>query len=136
MSGQFSSDDGQLTKAAISADIIAAAGNRYSLSISDNLSFSQPLTNSGNYVISAHADGYVMPCVEFDAPLGVTELAGIRALRGDLNNDGLINSTDIWRYYFRYFYSSSDFDVNSDGIVNSDDLAVIRENQGAAQCEL
>ena len=136
VSGQFSSDDGQLIKSAVSADIIAAEGNRYSLSISDNLSFSQPLTTSGNYVIFAQADGYVMPCVEFDAPLGVTELADIRALRGDLNNDGLINSTDIWRYYFRYFYSSSDFDVNSDGTVNSADLAVIRENQGAVQCDL
>lgn len=136
VSGQFNSDDGQLMKSAISADIIAAEGNRYSLSISDDLSFSQPLATPGNYVISAQADGYVMSCVEFDAPLGITELADIRAMRGDLNNDGLINSTDLWRYYFRYFYSNIDFDVNSDGIVNSDDLAVIRENQGAVQCDL
>ncbi len=136
VSGQFNSDDGQLIKSAISADIIAAEGNRYSLSISDDLSFSQPLATSGNYVISAQADGYVMSCVEFDAPLGITELADIRAMRGDLNNDGLINSTDLWRYYFRYFYSSIDFDVNNDGSVDDDDLAMIEANQGAVQCDL
>lgn len=134
--GQFSSDDDQLVKSALSANLIAADGERYSVSILDDLSFNQPVEASGNYVISAQADGYVMPCVDFNAPLGVTELDDLRALRGDLTNDGVINSIDIWRYYFRYFYSTTDFDVNSDGNVNSDDLALIRENQGAAQCEL
>lgn len=136
VSGQFNSDDGQLIKSAISADIIADEGNRYSLSISDDLSFNQPLTNSGNYVISAQADGYVMPCVEFDAPLGVTELADIRALRGDLNNDGEINGTDLWRFYFRAFYPSTDFDLNNDGAVNNADRGIIRDNRGAVQCDL
>lgn len=136
MSGQFNSDDGQLIKSAISADLIAVVGNRYSLSILDDLSFNQPVAASGNYVISAQADGYVMPCVEFNAPLGITELADIRALRGDLNNDGLINSTDLWRFYFRAFYPSTDFDLNNDGAVNNADRDIIRNNRGAVQCDL
>jgi hypothetical protein len=136
VSGQFNSDDGQLIKSAISADLIAAVGNRSSLSILDDLSFNQPVAASGNYVISPQANGYVMPCVEFNAPLGITELADIRALRGDLNNDGEISSTDQWRFYFRAFYPSTDFDLNNDGAVNNADRDIIRNNRGAVQCDL
>jgi hypothetical protein len=111
-------------------------GRRLSINVNEDLSFSKSAGNGVAYDLTAKAPGYVFPCASVNAVSGATDIGTQTFLRGDVTNDGVIDTTDIWRYYFRYFYSSTDFDVNSDGSVNSDDLAVIQENQGAAQCEL
>lgn len=137
ITGQFTSSDNELTSNGIrSATLIDSDGRRLRINVNEDLSFSKSAGNGGVYDLTANASGYVFPCASVNAVSGTTDIGTQAFLRGDVTNDGVIDTTDIWRYYFRYFYSSTDFDVNSDGSVNSDDLAVIQENQGAAQCEL
>jgi hypothetical protein len=137
ITGQFTSSDNNLTSNGIrSATLIDSDGRRLSINVNEDLSFSKSAGNGGAYDLTAKAPGYVFPCASVNAVSGATDIGTQTFLRGDVTNDGVIDTTDIWRYYFRYFYSNTNFDVNSDGSVNSDDLAVIRKNQGAAQCEL
>lgn len=136
ITGQFASVGNQLTNTMIeSAVLLDADGNQYPLAINDDLSFSQPAGFPGDYRISASAEGYVFPCADFNAPLGTTDAGTLEFLRGDLNGDGAITNSDLWRFYFRSFLSG-DFDVNLDGTVNNADRDMIRANRGAAQCEL
>ncbi|SIT11728.1 MAG: hypothetical protein C9355_06295 [Thalassolituus maritimus] len=91
-------------------------------------------SGNGTFDIALSYPNHVFECTTVD--LNSTTSASVELLAGDFNNDGLINSTDLWRYYIRYFYPSTNFDVNNDGSVNGDDLAMIEANQGAVQCDL
>lgn len=137
ITGQFTSSDNSLTSSDIrSANLIDGDGRRLNIDVNEDLSFSKPAGSNGVYDLTASAPGYIFQCASVNADSETTDIGTLTFLRGDVTGDGIINNSDIWRYYFRYFYSSTDFDLNGDGTVNSSDLAVIRENQGATQCDL
>jgi hypothetical protein len=136
INGSFTSSDQAILPTAISASLIAEDGTRTALNINEDLTFSQPVGAEGTYNITAAAEGYVFPCAETSVPVGTTDIGALAFLRGDVNGDGEISSADLWRFYFRAFYPSTDFDVNNDDAVNNADRDMIRANQGAVQCDL
>lgn len=89
-----------------------------------------------DYQLSYSYDYHVAPCTTAsltagqNIDLGKVELAG-----GDFNDDGVINSSDLWIYAFRIFYNR-DFDINNDGTVNTQDKAMLNANQGMTQCQI
>ncbi|MEK9766775.1 MAG: carboxypeptidase regulatory-like domain-containing protein, partial [Thalassolituus sp.] len=94
---------------------------------------------SGDYTLSIEYPNHVYECVTatVSAETG-SELVLPQAelLAGDLNADGEIDSVDTWRIYFRSFYPGVNYDLNNDGAVNWADIAIVRDNQGASQCQL
>ena len=137
ISGQFTSPDSELTPDQFRyAYIDDTSGSRYYIYPDDTGSFSINAGAQGDYILTAKADGYVFPCKEFNASDSLVDTGNLEFLRGDVTGDGAISSADLWRYYFRIFYPSTDFDMNGDGSVDNSDRSIIQNNQGAVQCDL
>ncbi len=137
ISGQFTSPDSELTPDQFRyAYIDDTSGSRYYIYPDDTGSFSINAGAQGDYILTAKADGYVFPCKEFNASDNLVDMGNLEFLRGDVTGDGAISSADLWRYYFRIFYPSTDFDMNGDGIIDNSDRSIIQNNQGAVQCNL
>jgi len=137
ISGQFTSPDSELTPDQFRyAYIDDTSGSRYYIYPDDTGSFSINAGAQGDYILTAKADGYVFPCQEINATGSLVDAGNLEFLRGDVTGDGAISSADLWRYYFRIFYPSTDFDMNGDGSVDNSDRSIIQNNQGAVQCDL
>ena len=119
----------------ITGTIKNSTGYTDQLNIFSDNRFVENFLSEDNYQISLQADGYVFPCLSVELSTS-TDIGDLVLLAGDLNNDGEINGTDLWRFYFRAFYPSTDFDLNNDGAVNNTDRNIISTNRGAVQCDL
>ncbi|MEQ3692510.1 MAG: hypothetical protein ABNH16_07455 [Thalassolituus sp.] len=119
----------------ITGTIKNSTGYTDQLNIFSDNRFVENFLSEDNYQISLQADGYVFPCLSVELSTS-TDIGDLVLLAGDLNNDGEINGTDQWRFYFRAFYPSTDFDLNNDGVVNNTDRNIISTNRGAVQCDL
>jgi hypothetical protein len=120
--------------AGINITIVDNEGNITNTQSDANGEFTIINPTSDNYEITFSYPNHVFECANVDLSTGT--FGDFEMLAGDLNNDGKINSADLWRFYFRTFYSSTDFDLNNDGAVNNADRDMIRANQGAVQCDL
>ena len=60
---------------------------------------------------------------------GITNLSGKAQIKGDINGDGIVDSSDYGfvEYYVRNGFQNMKADVNGDGKVNSNDLTYIRK---------
>jgi hypothetical protein len=91
----------------------------------------------GNYTIAAVAPGYVSECAYvWVAEHGSEVEEDLVLLAGDLNNDGRIGPQDLAQFRLRERNPGVNYDLNNDGVVDDVDLQVIRDNLGAAQCDI
>ncbi|GAA6146788.1 hypothetical protein [Thalassolituus maritimus] len=134
VTGSVSLPGNNIPESGINVIMLGDTGDRIEVTSDSDGAFVLINPASETYEITFSYPEHVFECATAYTASGT--LGSYELLAGDLNNDGQINSADLWRYYFRYFISGVDFDVNNDGIINSSDLAVIRENQGATQCDL
>jgi hypothetical protein len=135
ITGTVQVEDQNESSPQVTGTIKNSTGYTDQLNIFSDNRFVENFLSEDNYQISLQADGYVFPCLSVELSTS-TDVGDLVLLAGDLNNDGEINSTDQWRFYFRAFYPSTDFDLNNDGAVNNADRDIIRNNRGAVQCDL
>lgn len=91
------------------------------------------LTAGSTYTAILKGDAQIATSSAFEMSPSVTNLNGgipITMLSGDLNQDNIINSSDLTIAQGAIGQTSSPSDLNKDGIVNNIDLAIINKNMG------
>lgn len=134
ISGKVTLQGSEVPSNGIEVVLLGDMGDRLEITTDNNGIFSILNPVSSTYELTFSTNNHVFECASENTSNGT--FGEFEMLAGDLNNDGEINSTDQWRFYFRAFYPSTDFDVNNDGEVNNTDRDIIRANQGATQCDI
>jgi hypothetical protein len=92
---------------------------------------------AGTFTLFAQADNFVHECATITLSEGNrAAVEDIMLLAGDLNNDGRIGPQDLAQFRLRARNPGVNYDLNNDGVVDDVDLQVIRDNLGAAQCDI
>ena len=85
--------------------------------------------NTGNGVKS-HPDSLDDPVVQIALIGDVEDSFSVRTLRGDVNRDGLTNTTDASQIKLRFSQDAAtagaQYDYNTDGTVNTTDFAQVK----------